>query len=61
LLHSRYPYHAADPDRFDFEWIFGSDGLGATELPTALSPEALNSMSEAQARLVGSTDPIPVT
>lgn len=61
MLHSRYKFDAKDPDRFDFDWLFGADGSDDTELPRAVSPEVLNRLPEAQARLVGLTDSIPVT
>lgn len=46
-----------DPYAFDFDWIFGGD---TPELPDALDPTQLNKMTEAQARFVGMTQPIPL-
>lgn len=50
-------FDSADPYAFDFDWIFGGD---PPELPDALDPARLNTMTEAQARLVGMTQPIPL-
>lgn len=61
LLHSRYDFDPTDLDRLDFDWIFGVDASADTQLPRAISPEVLNRLPEAQARLVGLTDPIDVT
>lgn len=50
-------FDSANPYAFDFDWIFGGD---PPELPDALDPARLNTMTEVQARLVGMTQPIPL-
>jgi hypothetical protein len=43
------------PDAFDFDWIFSG---APAALPEALEPATLNHLPEAQARIVGLTDPL---
>ena len=48
-----------DAESFDFDWLFGpvSDD---ENLPDALAPERLNRRPEAQARLIGQSDPFDI-
>lgn len=43
----------------DFDWIFGAVD-GSEDLESALSPETLSTLPEAQARLVGHSPPLPL-
>ena len=62
LLHSvKARQSALSPhvDSIDFDWLFG--GTGTTEtLPAALAPKRLNHLPEAQARLIGVSDPMTI-
>lgn len=55
LLHS---VGKADGSAFDFDWLFSptGDGVGAT----SVNPIKLNTMAEAQARIVSISPPIPI-
>ena len=57
-LHSASPFDLKRPDAFDFAWLFGA--AEKEKLPEALSPDRLNRLPEAQARIVGISDPIPI-
>lgn len=62
MLHSRRAFAPDDsePDAFDFDWVLGTEEDEDRELPDAVSPGVLNRLPEAQARLLGVTDPITV-
>ena len=46
-------------DEFDFDWLFGIPK--EESISEAMKPETLNKLTEAQARIIGISDPIPVT
>ena len=46
-------------DEFDFDWLFGIPK--EETVSEAMKPETLNKLTEAQARIIGISDPIPVT
>lgn len=56
LLHSAKE-RSASADWFDFDWMFGRPG-GRLSLPQALAPQELNTLPEAQGRLIGLSEPI---
>jgi hypothetical protein len=58
LLHSK-PQFATDQDRFDFDWLF--TGAENMEPASAARPDALRKMTEAQARIIAVSPPMPVT
>ncbi len=61
LLQSAEDFDPDAPDRFEFDWLFASaPSMPRDVLPGALDPTILNKLPEAQARLIGMTDPIPV-
>ncbi|MEP1573579.1 hypothetical protein [Roseibium album] len=60
MLHRRYGFNSAHADAFDFDWLFGAEDLSRLKLPEALSVGQLNALPEAQARLIGLTDPLDI-
>ncbi|MDA7963929.1 hypothetical protein [Ruegeria sp.] len=62
LLHSvklRGSSQSPLADSFDFDWLFGTVS-GDEALPNALTPVRLNHLPEAQARLIGQSDPLDI-
>jgi len=62
LLHSvklRGSSQSPLADSFDFDWLFGTVS-GDEALPNALAPVRLNHLPEAQARLIGQSDPLDI-
>ena len=62
MLHSGQQATQGLRDPFDFDWIFGSVSAddATNRLPLAVAAQTLNRLPEAQARLVGVTDPFPI-
>ncbi len=60
MLHGRYAFNSAHADAFDFDWLFGAEDLSQLKLPEALTVGELNALPEAQARLIGLTDPLDI-
>lgn len=62
MLHSKHrlpPEKMLGTEPFDFDWIFGQD-KPPEDLTEALSLTSLNMMTEAQARIIGVSDAIPI-
>ena len=61
VLQSRHAFDPTAPDRFDFDWLFtGAPALPDEPVEQALASSTLNTLPEAQARLIGLTDPIDI-
>lgn len=60
LIHSNSKFEPTDPDKFDLDWLFGPNDGASVSLPADLAPKRLNKLAEAQARLIGLSDNIPL-